>query len=150
MAGHDHRDVLYPAVIHGVRVIANVNDGWFFFVERGLDLSCKYNELVVVTEPFGDETSRAAKFSEPRLRRDQFGRNSGIVETLQHHRPETPHALLPIGRIITDQQNHCCVQRLSRARECDLRKPIGAGAVLPRTDPRSEAQLQTNQGLAAG
>src|SRR5438874_6439105 len=33
--------------------------------------------------------SRAAKFSEPCSRRDQFGRNSGIVETLQHHRPET-------------------------------------------------------------
>ena len=109
MASHDYWNIAYPRPVHRVGVIANVNDGRPLPSEAAAQLARKQNELVDVTQPFGDETPGGAKFPEERLRRDQFRRDSRIGKAVQHHRSETLHALLPIERIVTDQQNHCCI-----------------------------------------
>ena len=105
VTGDDDRPVAQAAGIHGVGVIANVDEG-----RRGAEFRPQApgeeDELVEIAEPFPDERAREAEPSEERLGADQLRGHAGGGESFQHHGAKTLHALLSIGRVVTDQQNH--------------------------------------------
>ncbi len=114
MASNQNRYAVDLAAVYRVRVIANVHDGRPLG-ESHPQPAREQNELVDVTKPFRDEAAGAGKLSEERPRRDEFGGDTGSCQTLQHHRSESLHTLLPIERVVTDQQNHWFGRRPGRA-----------------------------------
>src|SRR3984893_14276759 len=129
VTSHNNRNAADLAVIHRVRMIANVHDGWSLG-ELAPQPARKQNELVDVTKPFRDEAAGAGKISEERPRRDEFGGDAPSCEALQNHRSESLHALLPIERVITDQQNHWFGRCRQPDREAGWRTQTCAASVL--------------------
>src|SRR6266403_1406728 len=106
MARYHDGDFSNPAGIHRIGMIVNVNDGRpqrrDFFSEPWP----KENELVDIRQPLRHEAAGPANLSQERLRLDHLRGNARRSEALEHHRGEPLHALLPIERIVTNQENH--------------------------------------------
>src|SRR5438445_3824936 len=54
VASHDHGNIAYPTPVHRVGVIANMNDGRLLPSEAAAQFARKQDELVDVTQPFGN------------------------------------------------------------------------------------------------
>jgi hypothetical protein len=106
-------------------VIANVNQGRHSF-QLGPQSPRKEDELIDVSQPFRDEAARISKASQERLRLDQFCRDARRDQAIQHHLGKALHALLAIGRVVTDQQNHCFDGVVQQDRAYDRHRPSGA------------------------
>jgi len=88
-----------------VGVIADVNE-----IEAGGQLSLQRarekKKFVDVAEPLRDEGTSEPDATEEGLRMDQLGRHARGGKAPKHHHRETLHALLLIGRVVTDQKDH--------------------------------------------
>jgi hypothetical protein len=73
------------------------------------------DELVEIGEPLRDKAPRELDFAETWLRMDQLGVHASGGEMAQHHGRKTLHALLLIGRVVTDQETMSRMRRPDRA-----------------------------------
>ena len=125
VAGRNHRDVLNLPGVHRIRVIADMDQGRRGF-QSAPQSPRKEDEFVDVGQPFRHEAASRLKTPEERLRLDQFRGNARSGQAIQHHQGEALHALLAIGGVVTDQQNHCFDDVESRDHACDRHKANGA------------------------
>ncbi len=63
----------------------------------------KEDEFVDIRQPLRNKCAGEFDVAEERCGLNQFRFNAGRGQALQHHRRESLHTLLLIGRIITDQ-----------------------------------------------
>src|SRR6266513_3102813 len=99
MASNENRNSAAALRINSIGMIADMHDPGVR-CQFSAEVKRKNNVLVDVTEPFGDESAAGANFSEKWSRPNEFGFDAGGAQALKHHRIETLHALLLIGRII--------------------------------------------------
>lgn len=102
---HDYGPTGDVSAIHGVGMIADVNEvdcrRKFSF-----QLAGEKEKFVEITEPLCDQRTGESKPTEKWSRLDQLGRHARRGQPAEHHHREPLHALLLIGRVITDQKDH--------------------------------------------
>ena len=105
VAGDNDRKTGRVSLIHRVPVIADVDEAnpgrKLLFQPAGEE-----DELVEIGEPLRDKAPRELDFAETGLRMEQLGVHPSGGEMAQHHGRKTLHALLLIGRVVTDQEDH--------------------------------------------
>src|SRR6516162_570245 len=103
-----HQNGRGPAVVHVdcIRMVTDVDNYLRSFGDSPPQLKWKEDVFVDVTQPFSDESANKTNATKNRLRPDDLRFDSVRAQALQHHGAEPLHALLLIGRIITEQQNH--------------------------------------------
>src|ERR1700704_1013382 len=92
-------------------------------------LKRKEKLFINIAQPFSNEATQKSKITQTRLRADDLSFDPARGQALQHHGAEPLHALLLIGRIITEQQNHWVVPVLEQGRVIVRHKPIDRGPV---------------------
>ena len=106
-------------------MIANMDQG-----RRGLQpapqLYRKQDEFVDVRQPLRDVSACKSKAPQKGLRLNQLRRNACGGQAIQHHRGKALHALQAIGRVVTDQQNHCFDHVEHQDHACDRHRRSGA------------------------
>ena len=85
----------------------------------------KQNELVDVAEPLPQEGATELHSAKLRFGLYELSRHARGCKPQQHHHRESLHALLPISRVVTDQQNHS----FGRPFDVTVRRTGNAGAL---------------------
>ena len=85
----------------------------------------KQNELVDVAEPLSEKGAAEVHPAKLRLRLYELSPHARGCKPKQHHHRESLHALLPISRVVTDQQNHS----FGRPFDVTVRRTGNAGAL---------------------